>query len=100
LEKIIIEALHYNILNSMFAGYSICPENNYSNPPYPPFSKGGIGGITNFHDIKRQKSQSTTHRVERSIIPRMSENAVSCIFIVIHRLILNLIHKKEMSSKP
>jgi len=27
------------------AGYGICPENNVSNPPSPPFSKGGMVGL-------------------------------------------------------
>jgi len=28
-----------------------CPENELSNPPSPPFSKGGMGGLINFHKI-------------------------------------------------
>jgi len=31
------------------ARYSFCPENNVSNPPIPPFLKGGEGGLFNFY---------------------------------------------------
>ena len=37
---------------SINGGDSICPENEFSNPPLPPFLKGGeVAGHLNFHKI-------------------------------------------------
>jgi hypothetical protein len=61
----LLHSIHKTIVAK--AGYSICLKINYQIPPHPPFSKGGMGGLLNFHKILCEPK--TYDRFPKKIFP-------------------------------